>query len=409
MKRLTSWLKICMTPRVPYTAMSRCCERSSTTPETTGRRWQRSVYTACSDLYVHTYVPTCVGVPCRLSTLHEWWTDTLINDVRKVNVRIYVMCFIHHGGTALELWYVQCYSATGVCVCMCACAWSSCTAVLSMGQCTITCMYLGVVWWTAPVSCDGCAPAEVWLRAVTEKAQWREGTKKVRWKWPPTVWHCYCTTHACVRTYTCLYIRSFCWSVYTCIDTLMLLFLLCFELILLLSRVLNWHIVHTVVTYVHMYVHTYIWRSTIIALTVFYVPYTILCCSNAVQGGCGRWPCTLSLCALYWVSRDVEGRPPRCSAGGGEDGAVKVSSPQPCQVFMCWAGVGILGNVHAYILLSKALMLYKMYTYIHTYVHTHMYICAYICTYMATELKVCVYVYIRKCVKYLHCHVSPSV
>ena len=56
------------------------------------------------------------------------------------------MCFIHHGGTALELWYVQCYSATGVCVCMCACAWSSCTAVLSMGQCTITCMYLGVVW-----------------------------------------------------------------------------------------------------------------------------------------------------------------------------------------------------------------------------------------------------------------------
>ena len=144
-----------------------------------------------------------------------------------------------------------------------------------------------------------------------------------------------------------------------------------------------------------MYICTYIWSSTIIVLTVFYVPYTILCCSNAVQGGCGRRPCTLSLCALYRVSRDVEGRPPRCPAGSGENGAVKVSSPQPCQVFMCWAGVGILGNVHTYVLLSKGLMLYKMYTYdydirTYTYAYVHMYVHTYIHDHRTQSLCTCV-------------------
>ena len=142
-----------MTPRVPYTAMSRCCERSSTTPETTGRRWRRSVWNAVKCTYVRIYVCTYLHMWVFLVDYLHYMGDgqklSSMMYVKSMYVRICIICngFIHHGGTASELWYIQCYSLL---VCVCACAHSRCIALLSMGQCAITYMYvrtyLGVVW-----------------------------------------------------------------------------------------------------------------------------------------------------------------------------------------------------------------------------------------------------------------------
>lgn len=168
---------------VPYIAMSRCCERSSTAPETTGGRWHRSVCTLYST-YEHPNMSfACVlkCIPCHSSaylctckhttlySTHSHTQCTMNRDIHGVKVHV-IMC-IH-----TSLYYIQCCVCNQVTVVVKLPCW---IRLVYSHMCLSVNIHSAIAVWS-----DRHTAAEVRVREVTKEARRREGKKKVSLKWP---------------------------------------------------------------------------------------------------------------------------------------------------------------------------------------------------------------------------------